>query len=63
MKALIVSTTLLATIIVCLTLGIVCGYAAVMGILRAFGHRSPTDNRSPKPASASLNAVQASSGD
>lgn len=57
MKALIVSTTLLATITVCLTFGIACGYAAVTGILRAFGHRST------KPVSASLKAVQVGSGD
>lgn len=57
MKALIVSTTLLGTIIVCLTFGIACGYVAITGILRAFGHRSP------KPASAPLNAVHVSSGD
>ncbi len=63
MKALIVSTTLLATITVCLTFGIACGYAAVTGILRSFGHRSPNGNRSPKPVSASLNPVQVSSGD
>jgi hypothetical protein len=56
-KALIASTTLIATITVCLTFGIACGYAAVMGILRAFGHRSP------KPVSASLSAVQVGSGD
>jgi hypothetical protein len=57
LKALIVSTTLFATIIVCLTFGIACGYAAVTGILRAFGHRSP------KPAAASLKALQVGSGD
>lgn len=57
MKALIVSTTLIGTIAVCLTLGIGLGYAAVTGILRAFGHKPP------KPASASLNAVHVGTGD
>lgn len=57
MKALIVSTTLLATITLCLTLGVACGYAAITGVLRAFGHRSA------KPEPAPLNAVQVGTGD
>ena len=39
MKALIVSGTVFFTIIFCLALGVACGYAAVFGILRAFGHK------------------------
>ncbi len=57
MKALIVSTTLFGTIIVCLAFGIACGYAAIIGILRAFGHRTP------KTAAVPLSAVHVSSGD
>ncbi len=58
-KALIVSTTLLGTIVLCLTFGIACGYAVVTGILRAFGHKPPK----PSPASAPLNAIAVGSGD
>ncbi len=38
MTALFVSTMLFVIVILCLMLGIFLGYAAVMGLLYAFGH-------------------------
>lgn len=58
-KALIVSTTLFGTIMLCLTFGIACGYAMITGILLAFGHKPPK----PAQASAPLNALPVGSGD
>ncbi len=43
-------TTLLLTIVLTLVLGISAGYAAVMGLLHAFGHR----RHAAAPGSASL---------
>jgi hypothetical protein len=56
-QAIIVSVTLFATILLCLGLGILCGYAAVTGILNAFGHKPA------KPAAELKTAVQMGSGD
>ena len=49
------SSTLLITIVASLVFGIACGYAAIMGILKAFGHSSQTQIESA-PATAVLAA-------
>lgn len=54
MNALIVSTTVLLTIVLCLAFGVGCGYAVVFGVLRLFGHKHP------KPQAAGLTTAHAS---
>ncbi|HET8667044.1 MAG TPA: hypothetical protein VFM10_03625 [Terriglobales bacterium] len=56
MKALIVSGTVFFTILFCLALGVTCGYAAVCGVLRAFGHKQ-------QPATAAALTAAHVSGD
>jgi hypothetical protein len=49
LNTLIASTALLVTILLTMILGILAGYAAVMGLLHAFGH-----HRAARPAPATL---------
>ncbi len=44
------SLAVLITIVLTMTLGILCGYAAVMALLRAFGHRRQTAPPAPSLA-------------
>ncbi len=53
-SSLLLSLAVLITIVLTMTLGILCGYAAVMGLLRAFGHRRQT--APPAPALAATTA-------
>ncbi len=54
----VVSTTLFFTIIFALVFGILAGYAAVMGLLRALGGHSRVTTA---PAPAALTAMRTSS--
>ena len=38
-NALIVSVVVFLTIVLCLAFGVLCGYAAVCGVLHALGHK------------------------
>src|SRR5437899_2623062 len=50
MKTLMVSSTLFVTVILALAFGVACGYAAITLILRAFGHKPETAERTPATA-------------
>ena len=51
MRTLLASSTVLFTIVAALTFGIACGYAVIMGILRAMAHR-PQPQQVTAPATA-----------
>jgi len=42
-RTLLVSTTLFVTVVTAVSLGVSSGYATVIGILYAFGHRARSD--------------------
>ena len=56
MKTLMVSTTLLLTVTLALAFGIACGYAAILLILRAFGHKPQTTEQAHPTAAMATSA-------
>lgn len=57
MRTLIISTTLLLAVVAATSVGVAAGYAAVRGILLAFGHR-PGQTDKPTPALEGVPAPQ-----
>jgi hypothetical protein len=53
MRTVLLSTTVFATVIGAMGLGLLLGYAAILGILRMFGHRQ----QKSQPASGSAPAA------
>ena len=56
MKTFMVSTTLFLTVTLALAFGIACGYAAIILILRAFGHKPETAERAPATTAMATSA-------
>jgi len=56
MKTVMVSTTLFLTVTMALAFGIACGYAAIVLILRAFGHKPRTAEQAPATAAMATSA-------
>jgi hypothetical protein len=56
MKTLMVSTTLFLTVMLALAFGVACGYAAIILILRAFGHKPETAERAPATTAMATSA-------
>lgn len=56
MKTLMVSSTLFLTVMLALAFGIACGYAAIILILRAFGHKPETAERAPATTAMATSA-------
>ncbi len=56
MKTLMVSSTLFLTVVLALAFGVACGYAAIVLILRAFGHKPERAERAPATAAIAASA-------
>lgn len=50
MRTVLASSTVLLTILLSLSFGIACGYAAISGILHAFARRTEKEERAPATA-------------